>query len=59
MSKWRVRLIQWVPVILLATAPAAHAQWAVVDVGAINQLVQEVSVLRESLSTMQQELNEA
>lgn len=49
----------WLPVLLLCAAPAAQAQWAVVDVGAINQLVQEVSVLRESLTTMHQELNEA
>ena len=55
----RVRWWGWVPVLLLCAAPAAQAQWAVVDVGAINQLVQEVSVLRESLSTMQQELSEA
>lgn len=47
------------PALLLAAMPAAHAQWAVVDVGAINQLVQEVSVLRESLSTMQRQLSEA
>ena len=58
MGKWRVRMIQWVPVLLLAMAPVAHAQWAVVDVGAINQLVQEVAVLRQSLSAAQQTLAE-
>ena len=58
MGKWRVRMIQWVPVFLLAVAPVAHAQWAVVDVGAINQLVQEVAVLRQSLSAAQQTLAE-
>ena len=58
MGKWRVRMIQWVPVLLSAVAPVAHAQWAVVDVGAINQLVQEVAVLRQSLSAAQQTLAE-
>ena len=58
MGKWRFRMIQWVPVLLLAMAPVAHAQWAVVDVGAINQLVQEVAVLRQSLSAAQQTLAE-
>ena len=58
MGKWRVRMIQWVPVLLSAMAPVAHAQWAVVDVGAINQLVQEVAVLRQSLSAAQQTLAE-
>ena len=58
MGKWRFRMIQWVPVLLSAVAPVAHAQWAVVDVGAINQLVQEVAVLRQSLSAAQQTLAE-
>ncbi len=41
---------------LLAGAPAAHAQWAVVDVGAIAQLIQEVQLLEQALSTAQGEL---
>ncbi len=32
-------------------APAAHAQWAVIDVNAIVQLTQQVSVLRQQLTT--------
>jgi type IV secretion system protein VirB5 len=44
---------------LLAAAPAARAQWAVVDVGAIAQLVQEVQVLEQALSTAQDELSQA
>jgi len=58
MGKPRVRMRGWWPVLLLLMAPVAHAQWAVVDVGAINQLVQEVSVLRQTLSTTEQTLNE-
>lgn len=59
MRNWRVRVFGWVPALVLALAPVAHAQWAVVDVGAINQLVQEVAVMRQTLSATQQALNEA
>ena len=59
MGKWHVRLFKWLPALALAMAPAAHAQWAVVDVGAINQLVQEVVMMRQTLSTTQQALAEA
>ena len=48
-----------VPLLSLFWAPAAHAQWAVIDVGAITQLVQEVSTLRQELTTAQQELSQA
>lgn len=58
MGKRCVRMMGWWPVLVLLMAPVAHAQWAVVDVGAINQLVQEVSVLRQTLSTTEQTLNE-
>lgn len=44
---------------LLAAAPAAHAQWAVVDVGAIAQLTQELAVLESALSTARGELRQA
>jgi type IV secretion system protein VirB5 len=43
----------------LASAPAAHAQWAVVDVAAINQLIQEVSTLHQALTTAKQQLSQA
>lgn len=45
--------------ILLALAPQAQAQWAVVDVGAIAQLIQQVNTLREQLQTAQSQLNQA
>jgi type IV secretion system protein VirB5 len=41
------------------TAPSAHAQWAVVDVGAIAQLVQQVATMEEQLTTMQAHLRQA
>jgi type IV secretion system protein VirB5 len=48
-----------VALLLLAGAPAAHAQWAVVDVGAIAQLVREVAVMESTLTTAQSELQQA
>jgi len=36
---------------VLASSPAVHAQWAVVDVGAITQLVQQVRTMQEQLAT--------
>jgi type IV secretion system protein VirB5 len=44
---------------LLACAPAAHAQWAVVDVGAITQLIQQVETMQQQLSTAQSQLSQA
>lgn len=41
---------------LLACAPAAHAQWAVIDVGAIAQLIQQVQLIEQELATAQNEL---
>ena len=46
-------------VLLFAVPRPAQAQWAVVDVGAITQLVQEVATLQQQLSTAQAELNQA
>jgi len=43
----------------LLQAPGAHAQWAVVDVGAIAQLVQEVETLDQTLQTARSELQQA
>ena len=46
-------------ILCVAAAPAAHAQWAVIDVGAIAQLLQEVQTLRQQLVTAQAQLNQA
>ena len=40
-------------------APAAQAQWAVIDVGAIAQLIQEAATLKQQLSTIEQQLTQA
>ena len=45
--------------VLLAGAPAANAQWAVIDVGAIAQLVQEVQTMQQALTTAQGQLQQA
>ena len=59
MKSWQVRILCLVPLLLLARAPAAHAQWAVIDVASIQQLVQEVATMRQELTTAQQELSQA
>jgi type IV secretion system protein VirB5 len=43
----------------LAGASRSYAQWAVVDVGAITQLIQEVSTLERQLETAQSHLAQA
>jgi type IV secretion system protein VirB5 len=43
-------------VVLLAAAPAARAQWAVVDAPAIVQLIQEVQTMNQQLATARAQL---
>jgi len=45
--------------LLIGAMPAAHAQWAVVDVGAITQLIQQVQTMRDQLTTARDQLTEA
>jgi type IV secretion system protein VirB5 len=44
---------------ILGGAPTAHAQWAVVDVGAIAQLIQEVQQMQQALQVAQNQLGQA
>jgi type IV secretion system protein VirB5 len=44
---------------LASFCPQAKAQWAVVDVGAITQLIQEVQAMQQALQTAQNQLNQA
>jgi type IV secretion system protein VirB5 len=46
-------------VLTIILAPAAQAQWAVIDVGAIAQLIQEAATLKQQLSTIEQQLTQA
>lgn len=48
-----------VAVLLLLLTPAAHAQFAVIDVRAIAQLAQQVQTLRQQLETARNQLTEA
>ena len=41
----------------LTVAPPSNAQWAVVDVGAITQLLQEVSYWKQQIQAMSSQLN--
>jgi type IV secretion system protein VirB5 len=52
-------LLCFLPLFAFAAAPAAHAQWAVIDVNAIVQLTQEVAVLHQQLTTAENELTQA
>jgi type IV secretion system protein VirB5 len=46
-------------ILFIAAAPTAYAQWAVIDVGAIAQLMEEVQTLRQQLLTAEAQLNQA
>lgn len=48
-----------VAALLMGLAPTANAQWAVVDVGAITQLMQQVRTMQEQLSTARHQLAQA
>lgn len=56
MSIGRILFAAWLGV---TAVPAAHAQWAVIDVGAIAQLVREVATLQQQLQTAEAQLNQA
>lgn len=42
----------------LTVAPAAHAQWAVIDVAAIRQMVVQIEYWRQQISAMQREFEQ-
>lgn len=44
---------------LIGVAPAARAQWAVVDVGAIAQLIEQVATIKQQLDTARNQLTQA
>ena len=46
-------------VLAIIAAPAAHAQFAVIDVASIAQLIQQIQVMEQELSTAQGELRQA
>lgn len=55
----RIRPVIFGALAWLFILPAAHAQFAVVDVGAIAQLIQQIEVMREQLTIAQDQLTQA
>src|SRR5690348_13510740 len=59
MSILKGRFIALWSLLFLACAPCAHAQWAVIDVGAIAQLIQQALTMEQQLSTAKNQLTQA
>jgi type IV secretion system protein VirB5 len=59
MSSLKNRLLALGTVCLIAGTPAAQAQFAVIDVASIAQLVQQLSTMAQQLTTMQNALRQA
>ena len=59
MSLRKVRCLLMCMFVGLGITPAAQAQWAVVDVGAIAQLVQQVNTMRQQLEATRDQLQQA
>ena len=59
MSDFKLWLLPICATALMAAAPAAQAQFAVIDVGAITQLVSQVQTMTQQLTTMQAHLRQA
>ena len=45
--------------LLMCGAPAVHAQWAVIDVGAIAQLIEQIATMQQQLETARNTLRQA
>jgi len=58
MLKFKIRLLATI-LLSVGGMAAAHAQWAVVDVGAIAQLLQQVQLMEQELKTAQNDLAQA
>lgn len=59
MSRSRISIALWTIIVLLGVGPRADAQWAVIDVGAIAQLIQQYETLKQQLSTAESALSQA
>lgn len=55
----RTLFVSWLLVLSLGAARPASAQWAVIDVGAIAQLIEQYLTLQEQLTTMRDHLGQA
>jgi type IV secretion system protein VirB5 len=59
MSMRRVVMMMIALSVSLGGIPLARAQWAVVDVGAIAQLIQQIATMRDQLQTARNQLSQA
>jgi type IV secretion system protein VirB5 len=59
MPKIQLSIALSLVVALLGVCPQAKAQWAVVDVGAIAQLIQQYETLKQQLTTAESQLSQA
>src|SRR5580698_936593 len=59
MSKSRISVSGLIALVLLVAAPGARAQWAVIDVSSIAQLMQQVQILDQALNTARGQLAQA
>jgi type IV secretion system protein VirB5 len=55
----RKQFVSLLLVSFLGGIPQAQAQWAVIDVGAIAQLIEQIATLREQLETARDQLDQA
>lgn len=53
------RFVKFSVLLLIVAAPAAHAQWAVIDVAAVTRLTSEIQTLEQSLAMQRQQFAEA
>jgi type IV secretion system protein VirB5 len=59
MKMIRTYLFGLIAVVLMVAAPSARAQWAVIDVSSIAQLMQQVQILQQALNTARGQLAQA
>src|ERR1700693_3357640 len=57
--KRNVPMIVLVMLALMGFCPRANAQWAVVDVGAIAQLIQQLAKMEQAIQTAENQLSQA
>jgi type IV secretion system protein VirB5 len=59
MTSFRRNSLAWALVLLLSTMRAAHAQFAVIDVASIAQLMQQLATMEQQLATLDNQLQQA
>jgi type IV secretion system protein VirB5 len=59
MDRKQTRFVVSASLLLMLSAPAAHAQFAVIDIAAVTQLVSQVQQLEQQLATARSQLTQA